>query len=679
MIVNPKISEIKLEPLIGFDLETSGLYAWLHKIIVIAVSTSKTTYVLDTRKYSKQELDELFKRISECTVIGQNIKFDCNFVYYHHNILFRDIWDTMLAEQVLTNGLPNINYDLVSIIRSNLGVLLYEDPKIKKFYQLSFTTLRDTEELSKGQIEYAGSDTKYLIEVYNKQYDRISKLKLDRVMELEHRVLPVLSKIEVIGCRFDKLGLERCLKGVWIPEQRYYQDLLDAEVNRLSENNSVLLKKYGKGRNRQVSTVYSLFDAPSEILVESSSSFNYSSSAEIIELFKLLSLPVPVVDCTNQQEPEVKTAFKLGDKWKKYSVGEDVLRLYITEHTDTPLREFIRLLLKYREYSKLISVYGEDFLAKIDSRGYIHTSYTQCYTDTGRLSSSNPNLQNIPAMDDKEIEYLLKKYNIQCEIRSFFLPDEGDIMLTSDMNAAEVRLAADYSQEPKLIDSIIRDEDLHSKLASVSYSIIFGKKVKINKSKDQLVVSDKKYTLKTLRDNHKSVLFAKFYKGGAKRVYDVLAEYINAFWKGEEAVEISRKISKAIDKQLPVLSKYLTSLIDKAKTDGFLIGSVLGRIRYFDKDKVYGEAANYPIQNSNGEAMKIALVNADKYLTNNDKGRIVLTVHDELAVTAKIHKSIFEVRTTYRKIKQIMADSLGYFLGTIQGDASVGMAYYWKK
>ena len=670
MVINPKINEIEFEPIMGLDLETTGLYPWWNKIVALSLSTSKHVYVLDTRKYHSEELKHLYLTLSDRLLIGQNIKFDCNFIYHHYGILFKNIWDTMLVEQILTNGLPDINYDLTSIIGYNLGIQLYEDKNVKKFYQMSFVNLPDNRELTPEQYNYAGDDTKYLIPVMESQFKRVKDSKLHKIVDLEHRLLPVLVKIEVGGCRFDRAGLERCINGVWKPELKYYEDSLDLEIKRLSQDNSILKHKYGQDRNRKVTTVFSLFENPTEILTESSNCFNYGSSTQIIELFTILNLPVPTV-----------TELKFDKVTKTYSevvretVDEKALKVYITENQDTPLKEFITLLLKYREYNKLITTYGEKFLDRLDENNYIHTTYSQCYTDTGRLASRDPNLQNIPAMDDKEIEYLMDKYGIQCEIRSFFLPDEGDLMVTSDMDGAEVRVAADYSQEPKLVKSILNDEDLHSKLASISYSIIFETPITVSKTKAPINVGSHNFISKTLRDTHKSVLFAKFYKGGAKRVYDVLSEYINKFHRGEATKEIAAQISKAMDKELPKLSKYLTGLINEAKSMGYLIGSKLGRIRFFNKETVFGDAANFPIQNTNAEAMKIALIKADKYFTENNLGRIVLNVHDELV--SSVREEFVEI--TAPEIKRIMSSSLQWFLKTIPGDASVSISKHWKK
>jgi DNA polymerase-1 len=367
-----------------------------------------------------------------------------------------------------------------------------------------------------------------------------------------------------------------------------------------------------------------------------------------LELFTILNLPIPQVEDNGVV---------------KYTAGEDALRTYLTEYPRSPMRKFIELLLKYREYEKLISTYGHSFLSKLDANGYIHTSYTPCFTHTGRLSSRSPNLQNIPATDLVKDGY---------DIRQYFLADPGHVMITCDMEGAEVRIAADYSQEPKLIASILNDEDLHSKLASKSYSIIFGQKVKIDKSNDMLEVDGMKFKKRELRDTHKSVLFAKFYKGGAKRIYGVLAEYINLF-HDEGQMDVAGKISKAMDKELPILSKYLTSLIDEAKETGMLRGSKLGRIRYFDAN-VFGEAANYPIQNTNSEALKIALIKLDEYLEDKN-ARLVMNVHDEVVVS--VHPSIAE--EVAERVKKIMGEALGWFMQSIPGGASYSIEKHWKK
>lgn len=642
MIINPK--KIKLSDVVAVDLETTGLIPWLAKIVVVSITTDTETYVLDTRKYSKEFLTRLFRGLSEKLVVGQNIKFDSNFIYYHYGILFPRVWDTMLADQILTNGLPGLNYGLYEILSRSLRIHIEED---KKHLQMSFVGLKN-EELTEAQYEYAGKDTRFLLDLYRWQYSRVKEDGLDQIMQLENKLLPVLVKMETSGCKIDVNSWNSTIIR-WQTERVRYIDQLDWQLKVLSYDCSGL-KKYNFERKRKIAVTYSLFDDPVSNVIESPDCFNYASSAQILELFKLLNEPIPSV-----KDKETGVI--------KNSAGEGVLRTYLTEYPNSKLKGFVTTLLQFREYEKLLSTYGDSFLERLDGNNYIHTSYSQCYTDTGRLSSLKPNLQNIPGGQ-----------NAGAVVREFFIPDDGHVMVTADMSGAEVRIAAAYSGEDKLIDSVIKDEDLHSKLASVSYSIIFGSPITISKSKQPVRVGDKEFVPQALRDKHKSVLFAKFYKGGAKRIYEILAEYINTF-QPDTAKECSEKISKAIDKQLPKLSKYLSSLIDEAQRTGKLVANFLGRIRYFDKD-VYGEAANYPIQASNADAMKLALVKLDEVLTNNNWGRLVMTVHDE--VVCSIRKEFADVAAQF--ITATMAEELGRFLlGIIPGDSSVAISNHWQK
>jgi DNA polymerase I-like protein with 3'-5' exonuclease and polymerase domains len=466
-------------------------------------------------------------------------------------------------------------------------------------------------------------------------------------MRLEIALLPVLVRIEVVGCRIDKEKWLYTARYEWKKLHTEYEDSLDAEIRELAKGNSNIPKKYLRTRRRGSVGVVDIFGNVTEVSNENLGNINYGSSAQILELFDILGQPIPQV--------------KNGDEVKN-SVGEDALLTYIAEYPRTKMRRFIELLLKYREFEKLISTYGEEFLAKLDGKGYIHTEYTQCFTDTGRLSSKNPNLQNIPATDLEKDGY---------NIRQYFIPDPDEVWITADMEAAEVRIAADYSGDQMLVDSLMKDLDLHSILSSGSYSIIFGQDVTISKSKEKIKIKDKEFVLQTLRDTHKSVLFAKFYKGGAKRVYEVLAEYINLFNKN--GMKIADRISKLVDSKLPRLSEYLSGLITEAKEKGFLRGSKLGRIRYFNPATVYGDAANFPIQNTNGEAMKIALIRMDKYFRETGYGRILMTVHDEMSVSARKDKA----KEVAEVLKKVMADALGWFLGTIPGKSSVSIGENW--
>jgi DNA polymerase-1 len=631
----------------GFDLETTGLKPWEDKILVVSLSTLEgKNYVWDYRKYPKEYWDVLFKELANKLVIGQNIKFDMSFVWYHHGIILNNVWDTMVADQICYNGLK-YPHGLYDVVERELKIVIGNKEEKKKL-QLSFTQM-GSNELSDKQLRYASDDTSYLIDTYFKQKARVSDLLLDRIMDLEMKLTPVLMKMETIGCRIDADSWRKTITDVWEKEKERLEWALDNEVQRLAKENPEKLKKRYKPRQINTTVLYDLFGGQKRVTVAAPYNFNFGSSAQILELFKLLGVPVP--QAIDKDTGELKD-----------SVGEDTLMTYLTENPGSILEPFIKLLIEYRGVSKLISTYGDEFLAMLDKRSYIHTTYAQAHTETGRLSSRGPNLQNIPALKPEQ--------NLG-DIRQFFVPDEGDVMITADMSGAEVRIAADFSKEQKIIDSLLNDEDLHSKLASISYSIIFGESTTISKSKELI----RGYPAKELRDDHKSVLFAKFYKGGAKRIYEILAGYICKFNPPHRHKQISSEISTAIDKELPALSKYLTGLINEAKKNGILRSSILGRLRYFDRETVYGDAANFPIQGVNGEAMKIALIKVDRWLVERNCGRIVLTVHDEMVCTVK--KEFAEEAAKY--IKSTMASALGWFLETVPGDSTAEIADFWKK
>jgi DNA polymerase I-like protein with 3'-5' exonuclease and polymerase domains len=343
----------------------------------------------------------------------------------------------------------------------------------------------------------------------------------------------------------------------------------------------------------------------------------------------------------------------------KASTGYDVLQNYINENPTSVMLPFLNKLLEFREFDKLLSTYGETLLAKADSGGYVHGRFNQLGAETGRLSSSAPNLQN------------LVKDGIGGKIRECFLPDVGDELVTCDMDSAEVRLAADFSNDPLLLDSLLKGVDMHSKLASVSFSIIFGESFTVSQSTEPVTVAGLTVIPKELRTLHKNATFCKFYKGGPGRIYAILSKYINLLHK-RGAMKIAKQISYALDQELAGLNSYLDTVIGGANMKQKMNGYKFNRVRYFPKG-AFGEAANYPIQNSNSEAIKIAMINIDKWLTFNGYGRIVLSIHDELVCSVRREKA----EECAEKITELMNDALGYFLERVPPKSAYKIGNHW--
>jgi len=639
VILNPQIEDIIFTPLMGFDLETTGLDAWLSEIGLIALANENgDKYVLEAAKYPKEDLAWLCERLKGCKCIGQNIKFDTNFVWYHYGVLLTNIHCSMVTAQIIENGYQRErDFDLAAILKRYLNVD-HQFAEDKKKLQKSFVNplirrnLLSLPALRDKQIRYAAEDTHHLIQLYHKQLELIAKYNLDRIYKLEHLLLPVLTKIEVRGCLIDAPKWQAFVKDHWEPKLNAVRKQIDDYL--------------GFERKVQSYTIFNLFENPSQEVVESEDAYNYASSTQLFEIFRKAGEPVP----TKKDGTE--------------SVDEDTLSTYLTENPDTKLAPLIDLLLTYRQYAKLISTYGSTFLAKLDAGSHIHTQYTQTTTETARLSSKSPNLQNLPKPD---------KEDSSTDIRQCFIAHPGYKLITCDMDAAEVRIAADFSGDELLINSLESGADMHSKIASVTYSIIFKQHLTISKSKEPFTADGKTYIPQELRDHHKTGLFAKFYKAGAARMYSVFAEYINAHHTASRRKSIAQEISDAIDKELPQLSKYLSRLIQEAKKNGFLIANKLGRIRHFDSD-VYGQAANLPIQTTNADAIKIAMIKVDEYLQTIG-GYIVLSVHDELCI--EVPEALAEEAA--KELRKSMSEALGWFLTRIKGDTSVKISTHWQK
>jgi DNA polymerase-1 len=619
--LNPPLSEIKIAPILALDVETGGLHAWKDRLRLIAIKSFNTIFLLQPEYYSKQELIGFFAEVGKSLVVCHGTKFDSGFIYCHFGIHFQNLWCTQLGSQILGGGSRKFRHTLDQVLARELKINI-GDREEKKAGQKSFLSKAD---LTEAQLAYAATDVDHLLPLKDALERKLAEKQLDKVVLLENKLTPILVQMEAEGCLIDVAAWRTQLKE-WEIKRKEIIAALDAEVMRLWP--------------------YTLF-----------TNINYGSSKQVIQFFKNLGLEAPI-----KEERKGR-----GEVIERESVDEDTLNNYINENQDSPIIQFVSLLKDYREYEKLLSTYGDSFLERLDTKNHIHTTYSQCTTTTGRLSSKDPNLQNIPS----------KKSGAGVVIRKFFVAPPGFKMLTSDMKGAEITIAADQSKDPLLLKNVLEDADIHSQLASISFSIIFGSTIKISKAKKPITVKGVSFIPDDAREVHKSATFSKFYKGGPARIYQVLARYINQAQPAKQRMPISRQISAAIDAALPKLSRYLDEMIDRANKDGYLITTKLGRRRYFDT-KVYGEAANAPIQGSNADAIKIAMINVNKYLSSNPQligARIVLNVHDELVV---ITPNGTETAVS-ESLQTIMATALTSVLYELQGGASVSIGDYWNK
>ncbi len=292
----------------------------------------------------------------------------------------------------------------------------------------------------------------------------------------------------------------------------------------------------------------------------------------------------------------VKLGLKSGKKTKTgYSTGEEVLTKLVGEHP------IIELILRYRKIAKLNSTYIEGMRGLIEG-GKIHTTYQQTVTTTGRLSSTNPNLQNIPTRDSEG-----------SKIREMFVATKGGYLISADYSQIELRLLAHYAGDEKLIEAYNEEADIHSRTASEIFGV------------------DIKNVTKQMRRDAKAVNFGIIYG-------------ISGFGLASN-LEIPRyKAQEYIDryfKTYPKVKEYMDKNVKFAKENGYVL-TMLNRRRYIPEIsssnyqlRSFGERAamNMPLQGSAADLIKLAMISVSNRLKKEGlAAKLILQIHDELII-----------------------------------------------
>ena len=270
-----------------------------------------------------------------------------------------------------------------------------------------------------------------------------------------------------------------------------------------------------------------------------------------------------------------------------------------------PYHPIIGEILEYRKVAKLRSTYADGLLAAADENGRVHTSFKQALTATGRLSSTEPNLQNIPI-----------KTELGREMRKFFAAEkEGYVLIDADYSQIELRLLAAISGDEAMISAFESGADIHTSTAMK----VFG-------------VSENEVSVE-LRKRAKAINFGIVYGMGAFSLAGDLHISLAA----------AKEYIAGYLKTYPMVEKYLSDIVEQAKKDGF-VTTLLGRRRYIKElsskkkmEVAFGErvAMNSPIQGSAADIIKLAMVNVEKKLREGGyDARLIMQVHDELIIEA---------------------------------------------
>ena len=567
-----------------FDTETTSLVAIEAALVGMSFSYRKgeAFYVpFPEDQVACQAQADLFKAIfaKESTIkIAQNIKYDMSVLRNYGIEIKGATYDTMLAHYLIE---PEKRHGMDALA---LAYLSYEPMSIENLIGKKGAKQGNMREVELNLIkEYAAEDADITLQLkpfLDKQLTTNPKA-VQLLHEVEMPLARVLSTIECEGVNLD------------VPFLQEMSKTLEADSKAVQE----------------------------KIFATAGQEFNIASPKQLGEiLFEKLKL-----------DPKAKKT-----KTGQYMTGEEVLSKLEAEH------EIASLILDFRELQKLKSTYVDALPALISPKtGRIHTSFMQAVTATGRLSSKDPNLQNIPIRTVRGRE-----------IRKAFIPrDENHLILSADYSQIELRIMAAFSKDESMLDAFNNGLDVHKATAAKVFHVPLEE-----------VTSD-------MRRKAKTVNFGIIYG-------------VSAFGLAAQ-LAISRTEAKEIIDQyfveFPKVKTFMDQSITDARENGY-VETVLGRRRYLrdilsanmnERGFAERDAINAPIQGSAADMIKVAMIQIQDFLEReNLKSKMILTVHDELVFDA--HKD--EVDYLKTQINKIMCEAID--LGVAM-ETGIGVGENW--
>lgn len=527
---------------LSLDTETTGTDAMTAELVGLsfAVEEFEAYYIpVPPEREEAQKIVDIFKPAYEnpsSLKTGQNIKYDMLVLARYGVDIKGKMFDTMVAHYVLQPELP---HNMDALAEQYLG---YSTIKIEELIGPKGKKQKNMRDLPPGDVyEYACEDADVTLRLKNALHDELVRNDAIQLFEeVEMPLVRVLAAMELTGVRIDTETL------------RETSELFTLRMNKLEE----------------------------EVFALAGESFNLSSPKQVGEiLFDKLKI--------DERAKRTKTG--------QYVTSEEVLEKLRPRH------EIVDRILNYRGLKKLTSTYVDSLPTLINpSTGKIHTSFNQTVTSTGRLSSSNPNLQNIPVRGDDGKE-----------IRKAFIPEPGCTFFSADYSQIELRIMAHLSGDKHMIEAFLEGDDIHASTAAKIYHKPIGD---------------------VTRDERRKAKTANFGIIYGISVFG-LAERLNV--PRSEAMELIDGYFATY----PRVREYMDESIERARRQGY-IETLLRRRRYLpdinSRNAIvrgYAErnAINAPIQGSAADIIKIAMVRIyNRFISENLRSTMMLQVHDEL-------------------------------------------------
>jgi len=548
------VEKIKSAPLVAVDTETTSLDYMQAELVGLSfcVAEGDACYIPVAHKdpSATQQLEKSFVlsklkdllESSEIKKIGQHIKYDKNVLANEGITLNGVAYDTMLESYVLNSTATRHDMDSLSMAYLHHKTISFEEIAGKGAKQLTFDLIPIDQ-----AAPYAAEDADITFRLHNAIWEKLSPLEKQKalLLDVEVPLSGVLSRMEQ--------------QGVHIDAQLLNQQSQDLAV-RIAELEQQVHEKAGE-------------------------SFNLGSPKQLQTiLFEKLSLPI--IKKTPKGAP---------------STSEDVLQ-ELAEEFELP-----RMIIEYRGLSKLKSTYTDKLPKMVNHRtGRVHTSYHQAVTATGRLSSTDPNLQNIPIRNAEGRR-----------VRQAFVPDDGYVMVAADYSQIELRIMAHLSKDQGLLNAFKNGLDVHRATAAEVFGV----------------------AAEEVTDNQRR---------SAKAINFGLIYGMSAFGLSKQ-LHISRQDAQGYMntyfERYPGVLEYMESTREQVKSDGY-VETVFGRRLYLPdirssngarRKGAERAAINAPMQGTAADIIKKAMIKVDAWIQglNDDSVKMIMQVHDELVFEIK--------------------------------------------
>ena len=584
------VKKLNEKDLISVDTETTSLNPLQADLVGISFScdTNEAYYIPVAHKNVKCLSREIV--ISKIKIILEDPsikKVGQNIKYdlivlKKYGIDIEPIEDTMLLSYTVDAGNNRHNMDVLSEVHLGHKTLSYKDLVGTGKKQLNFSDV-NLEDATK----YAAEDADVTLRLYNILKSRVDEEKLNKIYEVfEKPMIKLLSKLETNGIKID-----------------------DSYLKKLS-------KKFGER----------LISKEKEIFKLSGKEFNIGSPKQLGEIIY----------------NDLKIA-----KLKKTKKGSLATNAKVLEDLASSGHKFPKLVLEWRQDSKLKSTYTDALQDHIDSKTKrVHTSFLLAATNTGRLASSDPNLQNIPikTTDGKEI-------------RKAFVAEEGNILISADYNQIEMRILADMADVKELKKAFKNNQDIHSLTASQ----VFG--APLNKVNDEM------------RRKAKAINFGIIYG-------------ITQYGLAKQISVSNQEAKDFIDeyfKKFPEIKDYMNTTIKFCRKNGY-VNNIFGRRIHLRgiNDKNFSirsfqerAAINAPIQGSAADIIRLAMIEVDKKIEKEKKinAKMLLQIHDELVFESSLQNQ----KDNEKQISEVMSSisSSEHHMFSIPLEVSVNSGYNW--